>query len=41
MDVPVEKILKWETDWDEEIYPKPIVNHDERREIMLKRYKDA
>lgn len=40
-DVPVEKILKWETDWDEEIYPKPIVNHDERREIMLKRYKEA
>lgn len=37
---PPEKILNWNTDWDEKIYPKPIVNHEERRDIMLKRYRE-
>lgn len=35
------QILNWNEDWDEKIYPKPIVNHEERRDIMLKRYKEV
>jgi len=38
-DIGAEMILNWNKDWDEKIYYKPIVNHEKRRDIMLKRYK--
>lgn len=38
-DIPIKTILNWNTEYNEKIYFKPIVNHEERRDIMLKRYK--
>lgn len=43
-DLKTSDILKWEKTWKynkKTGYPKPIVNHTKRREIMLKRYKKA
>ena len=37
-------ILEWEKEWKynrKSGYPKPIVNHTKRRDIMLKRYRNA
>jgi len=38
-DVPNEVILNWEKEEYECDYPRPIVNHDERRLIFLERFK--
>jgi len=39
--VPINQIINWDTEYDDKIYFKPIVNHNERRDIMLKRYKES
>ena len=40
-DVLVRDILNWNEKQTIDTYPRPMVNHEERRDIMLERYRDA